>query len=510
MTAPHPPAGERPRRGFKSKSPDLSGVAGSDLADRKGWGSVTRHQISGWRFQIRRLSNGVALQDTRMLADPLRRQSRSLTVSALIAVVLLAGAFVLSIIKPAGISGNRPLLADRSTNALYVVVNDRLHPVLNLASARLVIGKPENPTSVKSSEFSQFPLDNTLGIPGAPAHIVQSPDRDSRWLVCDTVSGPETGTTVIAGDPVPGPGHAGILPESDAILVTADDGATTWLIWDDKRARLDLADAAVTSALGVNVDTPEPRAIDRQLLNLIPESPPLVVPFVANAGDPPRFVWPAAGAAPAIGSVVVDHEDNRLRYYLVDGEGLQPISPVIAAMLRAHDAHGLVEPPRLTPDQVATAPAAHPLPVDDYPREPLSVIDPVTDPVTCGQWVKLDGAPTSRLSLLVGQRLPVDAATTPVSLVAAGATTADHVVMPPGAGYFVQVTGREPKSGTKESLFWVSDLGVRYGVQDSPDQPGKAAAALGMTTDPIAAPWAVVTLFQPGPTLSREDALVAH
>ncbi len=510
MTAPNLPGGERPRRGFKSKSPDLSGVAGSDLSDRKGWGSVTRHQISGWRFQIRRLSNGVALQDTRMLSDPLRRQARSLTVSALIAVVLVAGAFVLSIIKPAGITGNRSLLADRSTNALYVVVNDRLHPVLNLASARLVIGKPENPTAVKSSEFSKYPLDNTLGIPGAPAQIVQNPDRDSRWLVCDTVSGPESGTTVIAGDPVPGPGHADTLTETDAVLATADDGSTTWLIWDNKRARLDLADAAVTSALGVNVDTPEPRTINRQLLNLIPESPPLVVPFVANAGDPPRFVWPAAGPVPPIGSVVVDHEDNRLRYYLVAPEGLQPISSVIAAILRAHDAHGLVEPPQLTPDQVANTPTAHPIAVEDYPHQPLTVIDPTTDPVTCGQWVKLDGAPTSRLTLLVGQRLPVASTTPPVSLVAAGPTTANHVVMPTGTGYFVQVTGQEPRSETKESLFWVSDLGVRYGVQDSPDQPGKAAAALGMTTEPIVAPWAVLTLFQPGPTLSQEDALVAH
>lgn len=68
---------ERPRRGFKSKSPTTSSAPGADTqkSARTGWGAVTRHQISGWRFQIRRLANGVALHDTRMLSDPLRRQA---------------------------------------------------------------------------------------------------------------------------------------------------------------------------------------------------------------------------------------------------------------------------------------------------------------------------------------------------------------------------------------------------------------------------------------------------
>ena len=66
------------------------------------------------------------------------------------------------------------MLAERSTNALYVVVNDQLHPVLNLASARLIVGKPDNPTVVKSSEIDKLALGNTLGIPNAPSRIVQS------------------------------------------------------------------------------------------------------------------------------------------------------------------------------------------------------------------------------------------------------------------------------------------------------------------------------------------------
>lgn len=503
---------ERPRRGFKSKSPTTTTSApGSDTqkSARTGWGAVTRHQISGWRFQIRRLANGVALHDTRMLSDPLRRQARALTVSALLAAVLLAGAFVMSVIKPAGITGGKPVLADRATGALYVQVNDQLHPVLNLASARLIVGKPDDPTAVKSSEIDKFPLGSTLGIPGAPSRMVQAPDRDARWMVCDAASGATAGATVIVGDPVGGSGRAAALPGQTALLATSDTG-TTWLIWDNKRARIDLRDTAVASAVGISVDTPAPRPINRQLLNLIPESNPLAVPFIANAGDPPRFGWPAPGAAPAIGSVVVDHEGDQLRYWLVSAEGLQGISPVVAAMLRAHDSHGLVESPELTPDQVAKAPQVRAIDVDAFPPAPLRILDPVTDPVTCAQWTKLAGAPTSSLALLAGQSLPVSAEATPVALAEAGPTTAARVVMPRGSGYYVQVTGQQPQSVTKEQTFWVSDLGVRYGLEDSPNQPAKTAEALGMTADPLPIPWAVLSLLQPGPALSKDDALVAH
>ena len=158
-----------------------------------------------------------------------------------------------------------------------------------------------------------------------------------------------------------------------------------------------------------------------------------------------------AGAAPLVGSVIVDHdENNELRYYGVTAEGLQPISPVVAAILRANNAYGLVEPPAMTPDQVTKAPKAHPIPVDNYPADPLKVLDPTTEPVSCGQWVKLDGAPTSSLTLLAGQSLPVAEDTKPVSLTAAGPTSAQRVVLPRGSGYFVQVTGnsrnRPPRS----------------------------------------------------------------
>ena len=126
---------------------------------------------------MRRIASGVALHDTRMLVDPLRTQSRAVLVGALVLITGLAGCFVFSLIRPGGVAGNDAILADRTTSALYVRLGDQLHPVLNLTSARLIAGRPDNPTTVKTSEIDQFPRGNLIGIPGAPERMVQNTTR---------------------------------------------------------------------------------------------------------------------------------------------------------------------------------------------------------------------------------------------------------------------------------------------------------------------------------------------
>lgn len=499
MTTP-PPA--PPRQGFKSKTP-----IGANAARRRAWGPATRHQYSGWKFQIRRISNGAALHDTRMLADPLRRQGQALSIGSVLGVVLLLGAFVLSIFKPAGVSGNDAVLADRATGALYVLVNGDLHPALNLTSARLIVDKPVEPKTVKGEQIDKHPRGNTLGIPQAPARMNQSPGRESRWMVCDAADGPMAGTTVIVGDPVAGGGRASTMASGTAILARGGEDDATWLIWDGKRARIDLQDSAVSAAVGIGIDAPRPRPIDRALLNLIPESPPLRAPFVGNAGDPPRFGWVGGDPAPVVGSVVVDHQDGQVRNYVVTAEGLQAITPVVAAILRATNSHGLIEPPELTPDQTAKLPVATPIPVDYYPEHPLSIVDPVTDPIACAQWVKLDSAPTSTLTVLAGQSLPIGQGEKPVPLPPAPGAAA-RIVAPAGVGYFVQVTGQQPRSATREAQFWVSDLGLRYGIEGAANE--HPVEALGLVSPALPVPWAVLMLLAPGPTLSKTDALITH
>ncbi|WP_066917474.1 type VII secretion protein EccB [Mycobacterium interjectum] len=515
---------EADRRSFTSRTPV------NDNPDRVEYrrGFVTRHQVSGWRFVMRRIASGIALHDTRMLVDPLRTQSRAVLMGALILITGLAGCFVFSLIRPNGTAGNNPVLADRSTAALYVRVGEDLHPVLNLTSARLIVGKPVDPTTVKSSELDRFPRGNLIGIPGAPERMVQNASHDANWTVCDAVSGTpqlrggptrgahSAGVTVIAGPPDGEGARAGAIHANQGILV---DNGTTWLLWDGKRSQIDLSNHAVTNALGLgagNSDVPAPRPIAQGLFNAIPESPALTAPSIPNAGGPAGFSVPAP-----IGGVVVSYglEQNSsgtLHYYAVLPDGLQPISPVLAAILRNSNSYGLDQPPRLGADDVARLPVSRLLDTARYPDQEVALIDAAKDPVTCAYWGKRAGAATSSLSLLSGSVLPVPESIHTVDLVGAAPGMATRVALAPGTGYFTQTVGGGPAAPAAGSLFWVSDTGVRYGIDNEAENGpgavghGKTVEALGLNAPAVPVPWSVLSLFAPGPTLSRADALLAH
>ena len=88
--------------------------------------------------------------------------------------------------------------------------------------------------------------------------------------------------------------------------------------------------------------------------------------------------------------------------------------------------------------------------------------------------------------------------------------TADQVYMPPTTGRFVQVTGAENDSRRRESYYWVADNGVRFGLDTSNTEQGQVTLSALNLHYPVPAPWVVLSLFAPGATLSRQDALIRH
>jgi type VII secretion protein EccB len=511
------------RRSFSSRTPVNDNP--DQVVYRRGF--VTRHQVTGWRFVMRRIASGIALHDTRMLVDPLRTQSRAVLMGVLIVITGLAGCFVFSLIRPNGQAGNNAVLADRSTDALYVRVGDQLHPVLNLTSARLIVGRPVNPTTVKSSELDRFPRGNLVGIPGAPERMVQNASHDSNWTVCDAVSGTShgahsTGVTVMASPPDGDGARAAAIRANQGILVDfpSDRGTSTWLLWDGKRSQIDLANHAVTNALGLGLgasDVPAPRPIAQGLFNAIPESPALAAPPIPNAGGPASFSVPGPIGAVVVSYGVEQNSSGTVHYYAVLPDGLQAVSPVLAAILRNTNSYGLDQPSRLGADEVAKLPVSRMLDTTRYPDRQVDLIDATKNPVTCAYWSKPAGAATSSLSLLSGSVLPVPDAVRTVDLIGGGSPgVATRVALAPGTGYFTQTVGGGAAAPAAGSLFWVSDTGVRYGIDNEAENGpgaaghGKTVEALGLSTPAVPIPWSALSLFAPGPTLSRADALLAH
>ncbi|MDT5243314.1 MAG: hypothetical protein QOD36_690, partial [Mycobacterium sp.] len=122
--------------------------------------------------------------DLRMLDDPLRAQSLSLIAGVVLAVIIVAACAILAFLRPPGALGSAPIVMVRDSGALYVRIGDIVHPVLNLASARLIVGTPANPEAVSASAIHNAKRGPLVGIPGAPATIGAPLGEDeSGWAV---------------------------------------------------------------------------------------------------------------------------------------------------------------------------------------------------------------------------------------------------------------------------------------------------------------------------------------
>ncbi|EUA16109.1 type VII secretion protein EccB [Mycobacterium xenopi 4042] len=476
-------------------------------------GFVTRHQVTGWRFVMRRIASGVALHDTRMLVDPLRTQSRAVLMGVLILVTGLIGCFVFSLIRPGGSAGTNPVLADRATAALYVRVGDQLHPVLNLASARLIAGRPVNPTTVKSTELDKFPRGNLIGIPGPQNGWCKTLPRTRTGRCATPSAGSGTPHTAPVSRSSAGPEHQwGTGRRAGRRAGRARRQRRRHLAAVGRQAQPHRSGRPrrhqrVRPGYGCAC-----RAADRAgFVQRDPGDAGADAAGHPGRGHPPHFPLPLP--AP-VGAVVVAYAaDNSMLYYAILPDGLQPISPVLAAILRNTNSYGLDQPPRLGADQVARLPVSRILDTSRYPDQRISLVDAARAPVTCAYWSKPAGAATSSLTVLSGSSLPVPDTVRTVELVSAGVGgAAARVALTPGRGYFAQTVGQDASSPPAGSLFWIADTGVRYGIDTEPGPSGhaKAVEALGLSPPPVPIPWSVLSLFAPGPTLSRADALLAH
>jgi type VII secretion protein EccB len=450
---------------------------------------TNRLHVSGYRFLVRRMEHALVRGDVRMLDDPLRAQSLSLIAGCILTAIAIAGCAVLAFVRPQGALGNEPIMVVRESGALYVRVGDIVHPVLNLASARLVTGTPSNPVGVSQSAINAATRGPSIGIPGAPATITPplAPD-EADWAVCD---GAAT-TTVIAGAP-------NLLRELDQgrnVLVTpsSESAATTYLLYDGRRAKVDLRNPAVVRAL--RLDGVVPRAVSRALLDAIPEAPQIAPPPIPAAGSP----GPSPLRGFAVGSVVRVARANAVEYYVVLGNGLQRVGEVAADLIRFTDSQRDREMATVAPDVVGAVPTVDDLPVTTFP-EHTGVSG---EPVLCAHWRAFgNGAKTA---VLLGNSLPPEVGT-PVMLAQADGEgpNVDGFVIPRGRSAYVRPTGVTGNGETAAALYYVDDLGVVFGIHDN-----DAARHLGLAAPAAPAPWPVLARLPRGPELSKDAASVVR
>ena len=459
---------------------------------------TTRLQVSGFRFLMRRMEHALVRGDVGMGNDPLRAQALSLTVGCILAAVALAGCALLAFLRPQAALGNAPIVMAHDSGALYVRIGDTMHPVLNLASARLIAGAAADPARVGGTAIATAKRGPLVGIPGAPSAIgVPLTPDESAWTVCDA----PTGTTVIAGyHPQDG---ADRLDGQHAVLVMPKGGssATTYLVYDGRRAQVDLRNAAVVRAL--HLDGVAPRRVSPALLESIPEAPGIAAPTVAGAGGS------GAITGLAVGTVVRISRADSAEYYVILADGTQRIGEVTADLIRFTVAQPDREVPTVAADAIAAAPPVHTLPVATFPER----VRPIDGPVLCGRW-RPDGSGRridSSVWVAGSVPLPDESPSVPLAQADGDGPGVDAFHMPIGRSAYIRSTGILGEGGSGGSRYLIDDLGVVYGLHDE-----TAANHLGLSVAAVPAPWPVLALLPRGPELSRErasivrDTVVAH
>lgn len=219
--------------------------------------STTQLQVSAHRFELRRIERALLCGSVRPEHEPSRARS-SLVAGSVLAAVLIGGCAVLAVVqRPAPDSA--PILRDRQSGALYVRVGGRPHPVLNLASARLIAASDADPQPVGASELDRPPPGPLLGIRGAPQTLGAPLPDTAMWSVCDSAGAAGPTTTVIAADNA-APGTA--LDPEQPVAVTGGPAAAPYLLY---RGRRTIAPQPVG---------PVARPVSGLLLNAIPEAAP--------------------------------------------------------------------------------------------------------------------------------------------------------------------------------------------------------------------------------------------
>lgn len=161
------------------------------------------------------------------------RPGRTIVGGAALALLLVAGAAIASVLAPRTQSDwDKPgLVISKQTGERYVITQQGapLRPVINVTSAQLILGAHITPTIVSQKTLDGQTPGDDIGILGAPQQLpTESSFVESGWTAC-TADG--TGISVdVARRPA-------VSPAAGGGVVVTTDGKTYWVVADGPEHR---------------------------------------------------------------------------------------------------------------------------------------------------------------------------------------------------------------------------------------------------------------------------------
>ncbi|MFJ9620161.1 type VII secretion protein EccB [Streptomyces sp. NPDC101181] len=432
---------------------------------------------------------------------PLRAVVPSLVVGALI----LAGFGAWGMFKPTAPkgwdkAGTNVIVGEKSTTR-YVVLptgkgkerKDLLHPVLNLASARLLL-TPQKFEVIQVADdildAGEPPRGPILGIPYAPDRLPEPSDagRAKRWAVCVQPGGKgntvQKAAFVLAardhrltegGQRLGGGQVLYVQGQKDRARYLVDASGTKYLVDEASADQGHLTNALVGSR------TPQPVTDD--WLATLHEGDPIAFPRIPGAVGVPAGVQGQLSAEEnQVGMVLRTRTGEGTRHYVVLAGRVQPVSEFTAWLLinspqtarlglegeaRSVGLQDFVPDGRTFAGQPSRWPALRAVQAN-------ATGGPGGRDTVCNVLTDVDDRGRTTLTTWAGTEYPAD--------INAGGTS---TYVTPGSGllYTQTRTGQTRPDG---SLFLVTDTGLRYAVQangDSDAERSDIGAGGGRTED---------------------------
>lgn len=465
-----------------------------------------RDLFQSYQFSVRRVVSGLVQRETDPAQSPLRRMGGAMFGSVMLAVLALAVTGVIGVIKGGGNKSwqdGGAVIVEEETGATYAWLQDpetqeyRLHPVLNFASAALLVGGAE-PISVSHASLEEAPRGQRLGIAGAPDSIPPAESfDDGPWTLCSEPAQTDSGVVVPSTALLVGhPRSEGTAIGDGSIVLHDVQTEAIYLVWNGHRFLLPEPDSAVT-ALGLR-DAPQ-IDVGTAMLTALPEGNPIAAVTTGYPGVPSSLV-----PGRSVGQVIVDSTTEQ--YYLIREGDLRNLSAVEAAVTLSSPevakAYGGGTPQAIEVDTatVVAAPRVD-LPAPAYNDPPRDIPEPAPvaaqSSTVCASFTP--GVAEIEIAVDATAEGEEYAVATP-ERTQEGAVLADRVLVT--GGHAVLVRSVQSAIATEGALYLVTEEGRRFAVPNE-----EARGALGLADlQPVPMPAALVARIPEGPALDPISA----
>lgn len=453
-----------------------------------------RDELNAYTFAKKRTVAAFLQPSTTGTEEGAPRPMRAVIPGVIVGALILAGFGAFGMFKPKApkdwaAPGTKVIIGKDSTTRYVVLSTGKgknkkvlLHPVLNLASARLLL----DPQQFKVIQVSDDILDAgkpprgpILGIPYAPDRLPSDKEagKSKRWAVCEQPGGGKGNTVQKAtfvlgerdlsrteGKKRLGGGQVLYVKGQDGLRYLVDAGGTKYLV------RGTQTDAPfLTRAL---VGSKEPQSVTDDWLATLHTGSPVDFPAIPGVVKAPAGV--GGGLTPEqdrVGMVLQAQTGSGPQHYVVLQGKVQPVSDFTAWLL--------INSPQTDKldmrGEAVGVDAASFAPQDTFfgaeNRWPQQKTEQVNDAggdrdTVCSVLRKVDDKGRTTLSTWAGSEYPAE--------ITAGGTS---TYVTPGTGLlFTQVQGKQTKPDG--SLFLVTDTGLRYAVQANGDSD-KGRSSIG-------------------------------